>query len=71
MGLFNSKRWLATSLQIFCRDIDRAYRGEPIEEEDWTLAQMAAEAEALRKGEAFQRARDRLSDIPRSRGAGR
>ena len=31
------------SLQIFCRDIDRAYRSEPIEEEDWTLAQMAAE----------------------------
>ena len=47
-----------TSLDIFCRDINRAYLGLPIEEEDWTLGQMAAENEALRKGEAFKRARE-------------
>ena len=47
-----------TSRQILYRDIDRAYRHLPIEEEDWTLGQMAAEESDLRKGEAFTEARD-------------
>ena len=45
-----------TSLQIFCRDIDLAYRRLPIAEEDWTLGQMAAESETRRKSEAFAKA---------------
>lgn len=47
-----------TSRQIFYRDIDRAYQHLPIEEEDWTLGQMAAEEDDLRKSEALTEARD-------------
>ena len=47
-----------TSRQILYRDIDRSYRHLPIEEEDWTLGQMAAEECDLRKGETFTEARD-------------
>ena len=47
-----------TSRQILYRDIDRAYRHLSIEEEDWTLGQMAAEECDLRKGKTFTEARD-------------
>ena len=47
-----------TSRQILYRDIDRAYQHLPIEEEDWTLGQMAAEEDDLRKSEALTEARD-------------
>ena len=47
-----------TSRQILYRDIDRAYRHLPIEEEDWTFGQMAAEECDQRKSEVFTEARD-------------
>ena len=47
-----------TSRRIFYRDIDRAYRGLPLEAEDWTLGEMAADECSLRQGGAMAEARD-------------
>ena len=46
-----------TSMQILLHDIDRAYRGEPIDAEQLTLMQVAMDEAEKRKTEAFQEAK--------------
>ena len=47
-----------TSLRIFFRDIDLAYRGLPLDEEDWSQGQLAEENRQLRNSDAFRAARE-------------
>ena len=54
------------SSQILMRDIDLAYRGLPIEEEDWNMGELAAEEEELRESDRYaqslQWCKDTFSD---------
>ena len=47
-----------TSMKLLLNDIDRAYHGTPLSQEEVTLAEVAAKEEADRRTDAFQEARE-------------